>query len=183
MPIVIVGILLLNLPINFLQNKSNTTLRVTEMPTSAPTPVRSETHGKSTLGEQTTSLVPSRQPSAPPQQTVQTPDEQNNHVVNSVITPTVTPEQRAYGGVAVPITLTPTPSLTVSPTEAMDSRHNRDEKQQIDEWIVKNNLNQYGDPKDTAYAGGNPTFDMTTGKITDRYDYIISHHPDKPWTK
>ena len=28
------------------------------------------------------------------------------------------------------------------------------EKQLIENWILENNLNQYGDPKDTAYIGG-----------------------------
>lgn len=57
------------------------------------------------------------------------------------------------------------------------------EKQKIDAWIVENNLNQYGDSKDTVYTGGTPLFDERTGKSTDRYEYIIQKHPDKPWNK
>lgn len=56
-------------------------------------------------------------------------------------------------------------------------------KQQIEAWVVKNNLNQYGDPKDTVYIGGTPLFDETTGESIDRYEYIIKNHPDKPWRK
>ncbi len=72
-------------------------------------------------------------------------------------------------------TLSPTPS--VSPTVS-DS-----EKQQIDTWIKNNNLNQYGDSKDTMYTGGTPLFNETTGQTIDRYDYIVEKHQDKPWIK
>ncbi|GEM_PF-6511915 len=56
------------------------------------------------------------------------------------------------------------------------------EKQLIDAWIKANNLNQFGDAKDTIYIGGTPLFDETTGKSIDLYDYIRQKHPDKPWT-
>ena len=55
------------------------------------------------------------------------------------------------------------------------------EKTQIDTWIGENDLNQYGDRKDTAYAGGTPLFNEATGESTDRYDYILQRHPDRPW--
>jgi len=55
------------------------------------------------------------------------------------------------------------------------------EKKQIDSWIKKNNLNQYGDPVGTIYAGGTPLFDESTGQILDLYEYILKKHPDKPW--
>ena len=48
----------------------------------------------------------------------------------------------------------------------------------IDRWIEENNLNQYGDSKDTMYTGGTPLFDETTGKTIDRYRYIIERHPE-----
>ena len=54
------------------------------------------------------------------------------------------------------------------------------EKTQIDIWIQENDLNQYGDPKDTAYAGGTPLFNEATGETTDRYEYILQRHPDRP---
>jgi hypothetical protein len=57
------------------------------------------------------------------------------------------------------------------------------EKKAIDQWIVENQLNQYGDPADTVYAGGTPLFDETTGKTIDRYEYILKNHPDRPWRK
>ncbi|HVE85289.1 MAG TPA: hypothetical protein VND93_20695 [Myxococcales bacterium] len=48
----------------------------------------------------------------------------------------------------------------------------------VDQWLEKNNLNEYGDPKQTMYAGGNPLFDERTGQTTDRLAYIYQHHPD-----
>lgn len=71
-----------------------------------------------------------------------------------------------------------TPSKILSPksSESQDQ-----EKKQIDEWITGQNLNEYGDPKDTVYTGGTPLFDESTGNSIDRYDYIRQKHPDKPW--
>lgn len=54
-----------------------------------------------------------------------------------------------------------------------------DEQQQIEAWIVTNDLNQYGDPKDTVYAGGTPLFNESTGEYTQRYEYIVAQHSDK----
>lgn len=59
----------------------------------------------------------------------------------------------------------------------------QNKKTQIDAWIKKNDLNQFGDPKGTMYAGGTPLFDETTGKQIDRYEYIVKKHPDRPWRK
>jgi len=53
-----------------------------------------------------------------------------------------------------------------------------EEKAQIDKWIEDNGLNQYGDPKTVMYAGGTPLFNESTGEITDRYEYILSNHPE-----
>ena len=57
------------------------------------------------------------------------------------------------------------------------------EKQQIEAWVEQNDLNQYGDPKDTVYLGGTPLFDETTGQSADRYEYIVQRNPDRPWKK
>ena len=51
-------------------------------------------------------------------------------------------------------------------------------KQKIEEWIKKSGRNPYGDPKDTVYAGGNPLFDERSAKMKDRYEYILSKHPE-----
>lgn len=55
------------------------------------------------------------------------------------------------------------------------------ERTQVDTWIVVNDLNQYGDPNDTAYAGGTPLFNEATGQSMDRYEYILQRHPGRPW--
>ncbi|GEM_PF-1123191 len=71
------------------------------------------------------------------------------------------------------------PSISVSPTPAISSQ----EKKQIDEWVEKNDLNQYGDPKGTAYAGGNPLFNMADKSFKNRYQHIVKQHPDRPWVR
>ncbi len=52
------------------------------------------------------------------------------------------------------------------------------QKKWIDEMIKKSGLNEFGDPKDTVYAGGTPLFNEMTGKRRDRYEYILSKHRD-----
>jgi len=59
----------------------------------------------------------------------------------------------------------------------------QEEKQKIDRWIITNNRNLYGDPKDTVYLGGTPLFNEATGQSLDKYEYIITKYPDKPWNK
>jgi len=55
------------------------------------------------------------------------------------------------------------------------------EKSLIDTWIVANNLNECGDPKDTMYTGGSCLFDESTGQNRDKYELIIGKFPQKPW--
>ena len=57
------------------------------------------------------------------------------------------------------------------------------EKQKIEAWILENDLNQYGDPKNIFYTGGTPLFDEKTGRSIDRYEYILKNYPDQPWLK
>ena len=58
-----------------------------------------------------------------------------------------------------------------------------EEKGLIETWIVENDLNQYGDSKDTVYTGGTPLFNERTGESIDKYEYILENHPDRPWKK
>ena len=51
-------------------------------------------------------------------------------------------------------------------------------RRKIDEWIERNGLNEYGDPPGTVYAGGNPLFDERSPRLRDRYEYILSRHPE-----
>lgn len=53
-----------------------------------------------------------------------------------------------------------------------------EQKRLIDDRIRRDGLNEFGDPKDTVYAGGTPLFDMMTGNMRDRYQYIAENHPD-----
>lgn len=57
------------------------------------------------------------------------------------------------------------------------------EKNQIETWILENDLNQYGDSKNIFYMGGTPLFDEKTGERIDKYEYILRKHPDRPWRK
>ena len=57
------------------------------------------------------------------------------------------------------------------------------EKQKIEAWILENDLNQYGDPKNIFYTGGTPLFDEKTGRSIDKYEYILKNYPDRPWLK
>lgn len=53
-----------------------------------------------------------------------------------------------------------------------------EQKKKIDEWIKKSGRNEYGDPKGTVYAGGNPLFDERSPMPKDRYEYILGKNPD-----
>jgi len=55
------------------------------------------------------------------------------------------------------------------------------EKDKIDAWLKANNLNDCGDSPGTMYAGGNCLFDESTGKLKDKYEYLIEKFPAKPW--
>jgi hypothetical protein len=54
----------------------------------------------------------------------------------------------------------------------------KEQKKYLDDMIKQKGLNEFGDTKDTMYAGGTPLFDERTGKVRDRYDYILSKHRD-----
>ena len=49
-------------------------------------------------------------------------------------------------------------------------------KTKIDSWIKTAGRNEYGDPKDTVYAGGNPLFDMMRPGLKDLYEYILERN-------
>ena len=48
----------------------------------------------------------------------------------------------------------------------------------LDDEIKRRGLNEFGDKKDTMYAGGTPLFNEMTGDMKDRYEYIKEKHPD-----
>lgn len=55
------------------------------------------------------------------------------------------------------------------------------ERRQIDAWISAKGRNKHGDEAGTVYTGGTPLFDERTGNVMDKYEYIVSKHPDRPW--
>ncbi|MGB0757330.1 MAG: hypothetical protein ACPGO5_02640 [Patescibacteria group bacterium] len=51
-------------------------------------------------------------------------------------------------------------------------------KNEIENWLLENSLNQYGDAEGTMYTGGTPLFDEATGASQDRFEYILEKHPE-----
>lgn len=51
-------------------------------------------------------------------------------------------------------------------------------KRKIDQFLQKQALNEYGDPKGTVYAGGTPLFDERGGGYQDRYQYVLCKYPE-----
>jgi hypothetical protein len=51
-------------------------------------------------------------------------------------------------------------------------------RQRIDAWLAEKRLNKFGDPPGTDYTGGTPLFNEKTGERRDRYEYILSKHPE-----
>ena len=52
------------------------------------------------------------------------------------------------------------------------------QKKIVDEWLAKNQLNEFGDKLDTLYAGGTPLFDELTGASVDRFEYLLKKFPN-----
>lgn len=48
----------------------------------------------------------------------------------------------------------------------------------VDQWLREHGLNPYGDPPDTAYAGGSPLFDEKRGIPRDRVASVLARHPE-----
>jgi hypothetical protein len=51
----------------------------------------------------------------------------------------------------------------------------------FDAWVKANNLNDFGDPIDTMYAGGTPLFNEMTGESIPLEAYALKNHPLRPW--
>ena len=72
---------------------------------------------------------------------------------------------------------TSTPSTTTStPIVAKDLT--KDHKEKIEEWLKEQNLNRYGDVIGTYYEQGSPLIDKVTGEAVERFEYILSQHPE-----
>jgi hypothetical protein len=55
------------------------------------------------------------------------------------------------------------------------------ESVRVEQWIITNGLNKYGDAPETAYDTGSPLTDEAGEQIMERFDYILENHPDRPW--
>lgn len=55
------------------------------------------------------------------------------------------------------------------------------ERDRIDRWLAREDLNRYGDAQDTGYPGGMPMVDEFTGEDIDRYEYLMRKFPGEPW--
>lgn len=48
----------------------------------------------------------------------------------------------------------------------------------IDQYLSENDLNEFGDKKDTMYMGGTPLYNESTGQSTNRYEYVLKKFPN-----
>ena len=73
-------------------------------------------------------------------------------------------------------TATPTANPSVDRYEPPEG--SLDPMKEVDEWLVSQDLNWYGDVMDTMYPGGSPLFNEETGERMDRYQYLLDkfHH-------
>lgn len=48
----------------------------------------------------------------------------------------------------------------------------------VDAWLKTRNLDSYGHPEGTMYAGGTPLFNEATGESRDRLEYVFERQPE-----
>jgi hypothetical protein len=48
----------------------------------------------------------------------------------------------------------------------------------VDGWLKSHNLDRYGSPSGTMYAGGTPLFDERTGENRDRMEFVFGRQPE-----
>jgi hypothetical protein len=48
----------------------------------------------------------------------------------------------------------------------------------MNRWLAERDLDSYGAPSGTAYAGGNPLLDEKTGQTVTRWEHVIAQHPE-----
>ncbi|PCJ16493.1 MAG: hypothetical protein COB02_16030 [Candidatus Cloacimonadota bacterium] len=53
----------------------------------------------------------------------------------------------------------------------------KETQSKIDKYLSDNNLNEYGDKKDTMYMGGTPLYNESNGSSTNRYEYVLKKFP------
>lgn len=48
----------------------------------------------------------------------------------------------------------------------------------LDAWLAAHHLDAFEQPEGTAYSGGTPLLDETSGKIRSRAEYVVARHPE-----
>jgi len=48
----------------------------------------------------------------------------------------------------------------------------------VDQWLKERQLDRYGHPEGTMYAGGSPLFNEATGESQDRLEHIFARQPE-----
>jgi hypothetical protein len=74
-------------------------------------------------------------------------------------------------------TPTPVPEATPAPGGTRLSATKEAEEACVDKWLAERNLDRYGNPQGTMYAGGTPLFDERTGETIDRLTYVYKRQP------
>jgi hypothetical protein len=71
------------------------------------------------------------------------------------------------------------PSASAAPAPAAQAiRVTAEQAACAEKWLAGHGLDDYGNPKDTMYAGGAPTFDEKTGKTLDRWALVAKNRPE-----
>lgn len=48
----------------------------------------------------------------------------------------------------------------------------------VEKWLKGHGLDEYGNPQETMYVGGAPTFDEATGHSVDRWTLVAKNRPE-----
>jgi len=86
-----------------------------------------------------------------------------------------------HPGTAAPAASTPAarPVAQAAPPPAAQAiRVNAEQAACAEKWLAGHGLDDYGNPKGTMYAGGNPTFDEKTGATIDRWVLVARNRPE-----
>ena len=67
---------------------------------------------------------------------------------------------------------TPAPASSTAPR--LDAR----QTECVEKWLKGHELDAYGNPEGTMYAGGTPTFDEKTGTSVDRWTLVAKNRPE-----
>ncbi|OJH38950.1 hypothetical protein [Cystobacter ferrugineus] len=69
-------------------------------------------------------------------------------------------------------------SGTPAETPAPDGGARAAQEACVDRWLQEHQLDRYGHPQGTMFAGGSPLFNEATGETKDRLEYVFARQPD-----